>query len=334
MLATLACAPAALAQGQDSTPGERHIRVLAELLPGIYDNANQHYFDRRRGLPDADRHGRVQVHIAPVAAPHFGSRVFLWTTTQTEGENETLHHRLVTLATNGPDDTVVMRHYFERDGRIAAAVEHDDWSELHADVLTSTPGCEYFLRRRADSFRGSQGPGTCRFDSEGQAVYTDNTIELSAGDLFMHDHKYRADNGERITGVASGEPLWLERARVFSCFVDVPGVGGGRDEPFERFDGIRLHDKGGSHWLTTRGEQPRQLGIALQAVTWHLLNENNGNFNRDSLVVYVMERLDDGTVAEHGYGFTEPEAERIGVNLKWMLVNCALVPPAAARPAM
>ena len=65
-----------------------------------------------------------------------------------------------------------------------------------------------------------------------------------------------------------------------------------------------------------------------------MLNEDNGNFNRDSLVVYIMERLADGTVKEHGYGFTEPDAERIGVNLKWMLVNCALVPPAAARPTM
>jgi hypothetical protein len=29
-----------------------------------------------------------------------------------------------------------------------------------------------------------------------------------------------------------------------------------------------------------------------------------------------MERLADGSVREHGYGFTEPAADRIGINLK------------------
>jgi hypothetical protein len=45
-----------LAQGQDSTAGERNLRIMAELLPGVYDNANQAYFDGRRKLPLEDRH--------------------------------------------------------------------------------------------------------------------------------------------------------------------------------------------------------------------------------------------------------------------------------------
>lgn len=331
-------APALFAQGQDSTPGERYVRVLAQLLPGVFDNANQSYFDRRRGLADNERHERINISIEKIEAPAFGEYVFAWTSTLGEGEQSKSSIRLVALSAGGsdgfPDEVVVMRHYFDREGRLQATAEGGDWGALKPTELASTAGCEYLFRRRADSFRGAQSAGACRVDWQGEPVYTDNTIELSAADLFVHDHKYRVATGERITGVASGEPFWLERARIFHCFVDMPGVGGGRDEPFERYDNIRLHDKGGSHWLSTRSKNPQQLGIALQAVSWHVLNEDNGNFNRDSLVVYIMERLADGTVKEHGYGFTEPEAERIGVNLKWMLVNCALVPPAAARPTM
>ena len=65
-----------------------------------------------------------------------------------------------------------------------------------------------------------------------------------------------------------------------------------------------------------------------------MLNERGGNFNRDSLVLYVMEKLADGSVKEHGYAFTEPSAERIGQNLKWMLVNCSMVPRDEARPEL
>ena len=66
-----AVAQTAFAQGQDSTPGERHLRVMAELLPGQYDNINQNYFDTRRNLPEADRHVRIHTTIARVQAPAF-----------------------------------------------------------------------------------------------------------------------------------------------------------------------------------------------------------------------------------------------------------------------
>jgi hypothetical protein len=45
-LGALCCTGApVLAQGQDSTPGERNLLVMAELLPGHYDNVNQNYFE-------------------------------------------------------------------------------------------------------------------------------------------------------------------------------------------------------------------------------------------------------------------------------------------------
>jgi len=50
--------------------------------------------------------------------------------------------------------------------------------------------------------------------------------------------------------------------------------------------------------------------------------------------LYAIERLADGSVREHGYAFTEPEADRIGLNLKWMLVNCATVPRDEAKPEL
>lgn len=324
------CSSAALGQGQDSTPAERNLLVMAQMLPGEYDNANQHYFDRRRGLPDEDRHPRVHTTITRVDAPAFGRHAFLWVNRTTVGDTERVSYRIATLAADGRDDEVTMRHYLRMDGAIADA----DLATLRPDDLQRTEGCDYFFKRRADQFRGSQAAGACRFDWDGQRVHTENTIELAASSLWFVDHKYVAATGERITGVASGEPFWLERARRFHCYADMPGVGGGRDIPFERYDHISLHDKGDTHWFRTREAEPREIGISLQAVTWHVLNEQNGNFNRNSLVLYVMERLADGSVKEHGYAFTDVSATRIGANLKWLLVNCAITPRDAAVPEM
>ena len=321
----------ALAQGQDSTPAERNLLIMAEMLPGIYDNANQAYFDRRRGLAEDDRHPRVSTTITRVDAPEFGDYVFLWVSeNKTPAGDGQASYRIVTLSADGEPGEVTMRHHLKMEGAIGS----EELAALEPKDLRRTEGCDYYFKRRADHFRGSQRANACTFRWEGDDVYTANTIELSQSDLWYVDHKYRAETDERITGVASGEPFWLERARTFHCYADIPGVAGGRDIPFERYDDLEIHDRGGTVWFETRDEEPRNLGLTLQYVTWHVNNEANANFNRDSLVLYALERMDDETIETHGYAFTQPGAQRIGMNMKWMLVNCAMTPRDEAVPSL
>ena len=262
------------AQGQDSTSGERSLAIMAELLPGLYDNTNQAYFDGRRGLEAADKHARIQTEITRIDAPNFGPNVFLWADTQGSGEEKTTSHRIATLSADGADDEVIMRHYF----RMGGLIEGSELATLKPSDLRRTQGCDYIFKRRANHFRGVQADKACQFTWQGQEVYTANTIEVSNADLWFVDHKYVVETGERITGVASGEPFWLERTRQFHCYVDVPGVGGGRDIPFERYDEITLHDKGDLHWFDTRKGEKQTLGIMLQSVTWHVNNEKKWQF--------------------------------------------------------
>jgi hypothetical protein len=325
----------AFAQGQDSTPGERNLRVMVELLPGYYDNANQNYFDIRRKLAAEDRHARISTTITRVDAPAFGRHVFLWVNRIETSKGPQISHRIATLEAGPGADEVTMRHYLRMSGEISVA----ELATLQPADLRRTEGCDYVFKRRADHYRGVQGTKTCRFDWDGEKVYTDNEIQLAPSSLWFYDHKWVIKSGKRITGVASGEPFWLERARIFHCYADVPGVGGGVDVPFTRYDDMLLHDRGDTHWFTakadpTRDIPQRELALNLRAVTWHVLNEANDYFNRNSLVLSVIERLADGSIKEHGYAFTDPQAERIAMNMKWILVNCAITPRREAKPEM
>ncbi|MBM4234697.1 MAG: hypothetical protein FJ160_11020 [Gammaproteobacteria bacterium] len=325
----------ACAQGQDSTPGERNLRIMAELLPGYYDNSNQSYFDVRRKLPAADRHPRMSTTITRVDAPAFGRHVYLWVNRSETAAGPVSSYRLATLDAGPAADEVTMRHYLRMQGEITTA----ELQSLQPKDLHRTEGCDYFFKRRADHFRGLQGSKACRFEWEGQQVYTDNEISLSRSSLWFHDHKWIVKSRQRISGVASGEPFWLERARYFHCYADVPGVGGGVDIPFTRYDDMLLHDRGDTHWFTAktdpaRNVPQRELALNLRAVTWQVLNEANDYFNRNSLVLSVLERLPDGSAKEHGYAFTDPDAERIAMNMKWILVNCAVTARKDAKPEM
>ena len=123
----------------------------------------------------------------------------------------------------------------------------------------------------------------------------------------------------------------LHRARQFTCFADIPGVGGGRDIPYTRYDNLSLHDQGAETWFVD--EDGRNLGLRLFNVDWPI-NNYDGYFTRDSLVIYVIEKLDDGSTKEHGYAFTLPEANRIGINLKWLLASCFMISGKVDTPTM
>jgi len=130
---------------------------------------------------------------------------------------------------------------------------------------------------------------------------------------------------------ASDTTLKLHRARQFSCYADVPGVGGGRDEPYTRYDNLSLHDQGDETWFVDK--EGRNLGLRLFTVDWPI-NNYDGYFTRDSLVIYVIEKMEDGSTKEHGYAFTLPEANRIGINLKWLLASCFMISGKVDTPTM
>jgi hypothetical protein len=72
--------------------------------------------------------------------------------------------------------------------------------------------------------------------------------------------------------------------------------------------------------------------VSLLNVDWQI-NNYKGVFTRDSLVLYVNE-LKDGKRIAHGYSFTDPVVDRLGINLKWMLAYCYRESNRDAKPSL
>jgi len=274
----LTAATGAMAQGQDGTPGERNLQVMAELLSGVYANANQAYFGERLKYPEEQRQVRTRVLIeaigdAGTGAPQFSYLLFR---NNSDQPDEQERWRLTT-----DEDPLLVRMQ-----RFAV---HDGTAEYRE-------GCDVQWRRDAGQFTGDNESADCG-----------SIMQLTPRALWI--------------GVAGAELLQLDRARPFSCYVDIPGVAGGRDEPFDRYLIDDMHDQGALHWF--QAKDGRELGIMLRNVRWPMNNEA-GVFTRNSFVMYVLERTPEG-VETLTYGWTEPRAERIGLNLQWLLVNCYMV---------
>jgi hypothetical protein len=225
------------------------------------------------------------------------------------------HNLLIEVAGDGfditlsaPDGTVMSSQRWslaEDDQRRAVRMEISD-----AD---GTPLCPVWWSRDA-----------AQFSAEGDAECTEGMGSPAALALGEQQFWWTSRG-------ASDAAVKLHRARQFTCYADIPGVGGGRDIPYTRYDNLSLHDQGAETWFVDK--DGRNLGLRLFNVDWPI-NNYDGYFTRDSLVIYVIEKLDDGSTKEHGYAFTLPEANRIGINLKWLLASCFMISGKVDTPTM
>ncbi len=285
------------AQGQDSTVADRDIVIMAELLPGLYNNANQSYFDVRLNVEKSKQHAFRSVQITRLEDSDFSGFAFLLTE-QGKGSNAQ-RQSVMSFSVDYDMQAVRMKTYFIEGGEGKPSVKKADYAN----------GCDLLWRQEAGQFRGRSSANQCV-----------NNIPV-ARDMMLSKDALWFSTSDQSNGVVD-DHFALDRARMFSCYADLPGVGGGRDIPFKRYQINNIHDLGGEKWFTT--DQGQELGINLFRVMW-TFNNLDGVFTRPSLVVYVKTKEANGDVKEVGYAWTESNAQRIGINLKWMLVNCYMV---------
>jgi len=328
---------AALAQGQDGTPPERDVAVMAEMLPGTYDNREQVYFDGRLGVREAARHDRITSSISRVDLPSFGEFVF-FVRDHRDNEPDTPHRlRIYSFEPDNNVNAIRMKIYFLlSDEEIAtykdAHLNPDVLAERSPDNTLHIPGCDVFWHREAGQFRGATEPGACQWESEEDGdITTEYDMMLSHTSLWTRAQDYN-EQGDLIVGNPDGVHHKLARARDFTCYADMPGVSGGRDIPYTRWDNLKITDQGGQVRFVSDEDTPRTIEINLRNVDWQMNNET-GAYTRDSLVMYIFERNSDGSAGEFfGYTFTQPDAERLGINLGFILVNCFMVSNRDATP--
>ena len=230
-------------------------------------------------------------------------------------EPQPRHNLLIEVAGDGFDITLSAPDGTVMSSQRWSLAEDDQRRAVRMDISDAdgTPLCPVWWSRDA-----------AQFSAEGDAECTEGMG--SPATLALGEQQFRWTSRG-----ASDAAVKLHRARQFTCYADIPGVGGGRDIPYTRYDNLSLHDQGAETWFVDK--DGRNLGLRLFNVDWPI-NNYDGYFTRDSLVIYVIEKLDDGSTKEHGYAFTLPEANRIGINLKWLLASCFMISGKVDTPTM
>lgn len=171
-------------------------------------------------------------------------------------------------------------------------------------ALTSGAGgvCLYRVRRNKEGL-----DATASADCEGPA-----RIALSA------------DGAALSWAFKDQKPLTLRRARPFQCWAAVlrgakHGDSGeaAKPEDWHFLRDVWIHDQGGAARVTSDETPPRSVELRLRRVEWP------SGPNRPSLTLYVHEA---GASRALSYAWGEYDAERLGLNLRWLQASCTHAP--------
>lgn len=291
----------AFAQLKDETPAERDAMIMASLLPGVYSNGEQRYFDERLQLPAAERAAATRVSVTRVVRASGLVPLFVF-------RRSGVPSMAYTLSLDA-GATAVRMNAFAVNAEVTDAQLASDQTSGPTSSLTANPACNMLSRREAGQFHAS-APSTCTAGAQ--------ELMLTAANMWWK--------------TSTGAPFSrLNRARQFECYVDMPGSGGIRGEAFNRYSDLKLDDQGSEAWFTTKEAVPRRLGLRLRSVDWPM-NNKAGTYTRDSLTLYLIEQGPDGATKNLSYAWTEPNVRRIGLNTVAALANCYMDSPTTAQP--
>ena len=302
---TQSAPPAPLAAG----PLERDLRALVEMFQGDWDNAEQVGFAEELGFPADAPPTRRHVTIRRVEAPGLGPLVLKLDEYRNNDPTDQGRQRFYALAVDADQRAIRMDSFTPPGDRLAPDA---NLASLTPATLRRNPGCETLWRRSADQFIGWIEDGACSVRTNaGTTLAIGAEIVLSEDQLWMTE-TVRDTEGRDVTPDEPDAPVQYRRATAFTCWIAVP-----RQAPQEGWFFARdltIHDQGGEVWITTDETTRRTFGFGMRNVRWPT------GQNADALTLYVHDQRGAPAIS---YAWANPDATRIGINLRTLQGSCS-----------
>ncbi len=290
----------------------RDFNTMMGWLEGEFDNIEQVYFSGVLGVDEASRPDRLHRIIQRVAVPVLGDMVF-YVTQYRDNDPDKITSRHLYHFTPDFEQFLIVQKRYDLDAGVNVPISDEDFAALTLNDLKDRPdGCDILWRRRADQFIGAERAGPCA-PQAGSSIADDADrvdLILSEDEMWM-DGRLMGRDGKASKGYNIGVTYKFMKQQTFTCWVFARDEGSERGGVFK--DGLKISDQGGEIWVPL-SEQGKKVGIKMRHVRWPYGN------NRNSLVLYAHNDDSGNAVA---YAWTEPDGERIALNLRWIQASCS-----------
>lgn len=297
---------------------------LKTLFTGEFNNFQQVWQAREDQTPDSLIHEHIHSIFKPVSIPALGENVFFVKQYMNGDPNEIYRMRVYQFVPDPAEKAIRLDIYSfkERTDEDRFKLADEDptmLSTLVAANFTTIPGCSVYWQKQGMEFIGTMKPRACNFVSRrsNKRIYITDTLKLNAEEIWISDEAEDED-GKYVFGHKGKIPHKLRRVRPFKGWVAIVKDGTDRnniqDSDYVFIPNLTLHDQG----------VKKRIVLPDGTVTPYSFELSQVIFQKKTPVM-KLAIYEEGNSKALTYTWTNPEAERIGINLRWIQVGLTLV---------
>jgi len=285
-----------------------------QWFEGEYDNNEQVWQQKQDELAEDQRHEHIHHIFKPVDAPNIGEHTF-FIRQYMDGDYENVYRQRLYNFVLDEDETAVRLQIFSFNEDAKYRNTDQDPSIIGGitpEEVRNMPGCDVFWRYEGDHFVGRMKENACFFFSErmGKNIYITDTLKMTDSEIWIADTAYDAD-GNHVFG--REEPHKNRKVRYFKGWAVFEKRRLDESAPEGEYvfiPDLRLHNEGQIIPLVTKEGVETGYSVELAQLT----------YQETGTPILKLAVLD-----KEGYAFTyiwaNPEAEKLGINMRWMQVG-------------
>ncbi|MBS1797717.1 MAG: chromophore lyase CpcT/CpeT [Acidobacteria bacterium] len=287
------------------------MNLLTSWFDGRFDNFAQVYEEKEAKVEFPQEH--MHSIFKRVDLPAIGKYVF-YVQQYLDGDESKIYRQRLYNFTVDKNEKALRLTIYTFDDEKKYRDSHLDPAKLSGLAITNLatiPGCEVFwkLNKAGDKFEGYMKKDACRVVSKrsGKTIIITDDLFLTKDEIWINDQA-RDEQGNYVFGNKAGVHAKLRRVRWFEGWTAVLKSGetafANTDFPAENYDGktkLVLHDQGGTAKINDK-----------YSVQLAQLRHKSGAW------VLTLKILENSTGKAVAYSWTNPEAEKLGINLRWV----------------
>ena len=296
---------------------EDDLKLFTSWFEGRFDNFAQYYNDKENKAEFP--HQNIHSIFKKVALPQIGKTVF-YVQQYSEGDEAKIYRQRLYNFTLDKAEKAIKLTIYNFDDEKKYRDSHLGPSKLNSLTmanLTTTTGCEVYwqLNKERDKFSGIMKKDACKVVSKrsGKTIIITDDLFLTKDEIWINDQA-KDEQGNYVFGNKSGVHDKLKKVRWFEGWTAVLKTGetslANQDFKTEEYEGktkVLLHDQGGMVKLNEK-----------YSVQLAQLQHKSGTW------VLTLKILENSTGKAVAYSWTNPEAEKLGINLRWVQAGFSL----------
>lgn len=300
-------------------------QLLNTLFTGEFNNFQQVWQEKEDGIVDSLVHEHIHSIFKPVSIPALGENVFFVKQYMNGDPSKIYRMRVYQFVPDPAKKAIRLDIYSFKDptdeARFKLADEDPNMlTQLSPVHFSTVPGCSvYWQKQSDDEFIGTMKPRACNFISRrtNKRIYITDTLKLNAEEIWISDQASDED-GKYVFGHKGNIPHKLRRVRPFKGWVAIVKEGTDhnniQDSDYVFIPNLTLHDQGVKKRIVLPDGTPTPYSFELSQVVF-----------QQKTPVMKLALYEEGKSKAISYVWANPEAERIGLNLRWIQVGISLI---------